>query len=351
MRITFRRTILTGALVLLGSSAVPSGALAASVSGIGLTTAPVSQDLVVPPGTSATTTLQVQNNGAQAENISVQLEQFTADGDSGQAQIVEPTPGDPSPGWVQFSPSSFTAQPGVWNKVTMTINLPKDASLGYYYAVLFVPTNTVNAGGSNLTKFKGANAIFILVDTKSANEKRQLTLESLTADKTVTDFLPVTFSVKVKNTGNIFVVPRGIVNISRSANDTVIDSLDINSAAGNVLPGTTRTFTVAWKDGFPFYQPKRINGQIVTDSQGKPELELTWNFNQATKLRYGDYYARLALVYSNGIRDIETTSALSFWVIPWLLIGGGLVVLLLMAAGLWSMFRKAFGAIRGIRRR
>src|SRR4051794_27207340 len=96
---------------------------AASTTGSSLTTSPVSQNLVIAPGTSATTTLQVQNNSTQAENISVKLEEFTANGDSGQAQIIHPPAGDDSLGWVSFSPSTFTAQPGVWNKVVMTINL------------------------------------------------------------------------------------------------------------------------------------------------------------------------------------------------------------------------------------
>jgi hypothetical protein len=272
--------------------------------------------------------------------MSVKLEEFTASGDSGQAQIIDPPAGDTSTSWVTFSPSTFTAQPGVWNKVVMTINLPKTAAFGYYYAVLFVPSATVSASGSDLTKFKGANAIFILVDTKSANEKRSLQIESFTADKTVTDFLPVTFSVKVKNTGNIFVVPRGYVYVSRSLHDSTIDSLDINGAAGNILPGTTRTLKVAWNNGFPFYQAKKVNGQVVSDSNGKPETELHWNFNQVAKLRIGSYYARLALVYNDGTRDIEATSALSFLVIPWLLILGAIFMPLLLALAIYIIYRQ-----------
>jgi hypothetical protein len=233
----------------------------------------------------------------------------------------------------------------------MTINLPKTAAFGYYYAALFVPTSSVSASGSDLTKFKGANAIFVLVDTKSAGEKRQLAIQSFTADKTVTDFLPVTFSVKIKNTGNIFVVPRGYVYVSRNASGSAIDALDINAAAGSILPGTSRTFNVAWSNGFPFYQVKRNNGQIVSDNNGKPQMELNWNFNQVTRLRIGQYYGRLALVYNDGTRDIESTTALSFWVVPWLLIGVGLVIALFVGVGLWSSIRKIINMVRSLGRR
>src|SRR5579862_8573491 len=112
---------------------------AASSTGSILTTTPVAVDLAAKPGTQTSTNLQVQNNSNKSVKILVKLEEFKASGDNGQAQIYVPPASDPSTSWVSFSRTSFTADPNVWNSVTMTVNLPSSAGYGYYYAVLFEP--------------------------------------------------------------------------------------------------------------------------------------------------------------------------------------------------------------------
>jgi hypothetical protein len=59
-----------------------------------------------------------------------------------------------------------------------------------------------------------------------------------------------------------------------------------------------------------------------------------------SKLRFGHYTAKLALVYNDGQRDVPISGTLSFWVVPWRMVGIGLVVLLFMAIGFWSTFRR-----------
>lgn len=316
---------------------------AASVTGSDLTTSPVAVDLSVKPGQSISTTLQVQNNSPEPVNINVRLDKFKANGDSGQAAIYSPSKSDDSVNWVSFSRTSFLAEPGVWNSVVATINPPSNAANGYYYAVLFEP-QTASSHGSSTNVIKGANAIFILLNANSGNEKRQLEVTGFTSQKSIYEYLPANFTVTVKNTGNIYVAPQGDVFISRKMNGKPLASLDINSAAGNVLPNSSRQFSVSWQDGFPVFVPKKINGQIVSSSNGQPVQQLQWNSSSSfSKIRFGKYYAHLAFVFNNGVTNETTDAYVSFWVIPWKMI---LILIVIIAAAvvIWRFFKKSIKA-------
>jgi hypothetical protein len=304
-------------------------ATAAFAAGSSLTTSPVTLNLNVQPGHSETSTLQVQNNGTKAISVGVVVRSFKAQGTSGQAAIEAPSSSDPSLSWVHFSQSTFTAQPGVWTSIKMTITLPPTANLGYYYAILFKPILPVNTTTDTNTVTL-SNAILALVDTGSSNEVRQLQVSSFTSSKKLYEYLPATFSIEVHNSGNIFVPPQGELYISKSSSfHSILATLDINKSAGHVLPDSSRIFTAQWSDGFPQYDPVLIAGQPVFKKNGQPVEKLNWNFANVSKLRFGKYYARLALVYNNGQRDIPIYATVSFWVIPWKLLSIVLIILLL----------------------
>jgi hypothetical protein len=328
------------------------GRAGAAGTGVSLTTSPISIDVASKPGTTITRTLQLKNNTAQPLQINMQLEVFDAHGSSGEAAITNPSPGDPSPSWVHFSPASFVAQPDVWSTVQMTINLPKTAQLGYYYAVIFkpnIPTGTT-APGSNVVK--GSNAILVLLDTETPNENRQVKIANFSVSKKLYEYLPVTFNIAIRNSGNIYLGPTGNIFISRSPKLTnTIAVLNVNPAHGQVLPDSNRDFTDVWQSGFPVFIDKTLNGQVVRSSKGQPVEQLQWNFSKVNQIRFGKYYAQLALVYNNGQRPILVTSTVSFWVIPWKLLSVALVVVILIGLGIWSISRNIIRRLRKIHRR
>jgi hypothetical protein len=313
---------------------------AAADAGTVLTTSPISIDLSTHPGQTATTSLQVQNNSTKSETISVKLAKFKVQGQAGRATIYTPSATDISTSWVHFSQNSFVAQPGVWTTITMNIAIPPYAALGYYYAVLFVPSTGAVNQQTDTNIVKGANAILVLVDTNSKNEQKQLSVSSFTTQKGLYEFLPVNFNITVHNSGNIHLIPQGDVYITRSKTGKTLASLPFNSAEGNVLPDSYRQFQASWTNGFPAFVQKRINGQIVSNSHGVPIQQLKWNWASSfSQIRFGKYYAHLVLVYYNGVADISVNSYVTFWVIPWKLI---LLVIFGIAAIiiLWKQVKK-----------
>ncbi len=314
-----------------------------------ITTSPISLDLTVKPGSNTSAIVQLMNNNPAPVAVAVQLETFSANGTNGEAALQALPTGSPILSWVHFSQTTLTAQPGVWTPIKVTFNIPSSASLGYYFALLFKPViPTVTA--PHTTILKGSNAVLVLIDTKSANEQRLVHVASFGTSQGLYEYLPVSFTITVRNTGNIFLAPIGNIFISNSSNFTkIIGSLKVNSAQGNVLPNSVRIFKANWTNGFPSYQPKTIDGQPITKN-GVIEQQLHWDFTQLNDFRFGKYYAHLALIYNNGSQDIPIDSVISFWVIPWKLLGGLLLIVLLILVGLFALGRMIYKSIRRIKK-
>jgi hypothetical protein len=329
-------------LFLLTVTFAPIGpSVSAASSPFNLTASPLPVNLVTTPGNSVSTPIQIENTGTQTVKIKVQLLKFGAFGNDGKPSITEPDSHDTFISWVHFSETSFIAPPNVFHSITMTIKPPKDAAFGYYYAVIFSVDNGKNDAPSTPreNKVNGALATLVLVDVQAPGENRVLRVSNFTASKKLYQYLPATFTIAVKNTGNVHGIPTGNIYISKHKGGSIIDILDVNKDQGNVLPGSDRSFQSAWSDGFPVYQTKRLNEQIISDNRGHPIQQLNWDSSKFSRLRFGHYFAHLTLVYSDGSKDIPIEADTSFWVIPWGLILIILIPLIIIGFGLFVIIR------------
>lgn len=118
-----------------------------------------------------------------------------------------------------------------------------------------------------------------------------------------------------------------------------------------MLPKSNRKFTVVWDDGFPSYQTKRQNNQIViSDKSGAPIKELSWDLKSANKFRIGRYTASMTLVYNDGKQDVPINGEVSFWVIPWVPFLIMLVVFALVGVGVFALVRSILRKAKTIRK-
>ncbi|MGH7157071.1 MAG: hypothetical protein ACREGG_03110 [Candidatus Saccharimonadales bacterium] len=291
------------------------------------------------PGTSVGADLRVNNPSSHDEKLKVVVKTFTQDGPNGTINLHDPTPADSFISWISFSRTQFDAPPGLWQTIHMTVDVPSTAAFGYYFAVEFTQANSTSQTTGTGAAIQGAVASFVLLNATAPGETKQMQVTSFTADHRSYEFLPVSFTIKLHNSGNIFAGASGNIFVKRGSK--TVASLTVNPNHGLVLPNSNRLFNVAWSDGFPVYKPLYgSNGQPLTDKNGKPKASLSWNFSQVSRLRFGHYTADLALVYNNGTRDVPITGSVSFWVVPWRIIGGFIIVLVFVAIGLWSTFRK-----------
>jgi hypothetical protein len=331
-------------LVVLSSPLAIAGAKAqgAPSSGINLTTSPLPINLAANPGSTISTDLRIQNSDSKPQKIKVSLMKFSAYGESGKPALQERAPGDDYFNWVTFNPTNFTAPPRQWQTVKMTIKVPADGAFGYYYAVVFSPADQKPSGEGS--KYLGSTAILVLLDVKSPNAKRSAKVVDFSVSKKVFEFLPASFNVRVHNDGNVHLMPIGTIYIKRGSKQ--IGAIPFNPQHGNILPNSYRIYGSSWSDGFPVYVTKEQNGQVVLDKNGQPVRELKWNFTKLPHLKFGRYTANLLAVYDNGQRDVPMEASVSFWVIPWRIIAFMLLVVGLVAIGLWSIGRNVFKKAR-----
>ncbi len=299
-------------VVVLGTLLVPHTAYAEEA--FNIVTSPLPINLQAKPGTTITTNIRVKNGSTATEKLKVNLMKFSAYGEEGKPSILDRGSGDDYFDWVSFSPQFFDAAPNEWITIKMTIKLPKTAAFGYYYAAVISRASKPQATNSKQNILVGSTAVLVLVDAQVTGAKRTANITSFKADKKFYEFLPTTFSVKIHNSGNVHLIPTGNIFINRGSKK--VATLDVNSIAGNVLPGSNRIFSAVWKDGFPLYAAKEENGKVVLDKNDKPLSSLRWDFSQASHLKFGHYTAHLILAYDNGTSDVPIEATVGFWVIP-----------------------------------
>lgn len=346
-RLFFSSTFfLASCLFFLASSGT---AHAQSREGLRLVTSPLPINLSAEPGTSVQAAIKVKNDGVAKETLKAEVMKFKAYGENGAPQLMDPEPGDDFVDWMSFSEKTFAAAPGEWKTITATIALPESAAFGYYYAVVFSRADDEVKPEARQTAIAGGTAVLVLLDAKVPEAKRQVDVVSFEANRSWYEFLPVTFTLKLRNSGNVHVAPYGNIFISRSGQKSEFDlSINQGDGKGNILPDSNREFIAQWDDGFPIYRPKQEDGKVVRDEQGNIIKELVWDWKDASKLRFGKYTAKLVMVYDDGARDVPLEAEVSFWVMPWRLIGASAVILFFAFIGFKNTFLGFFRKVRGL---
>lgn len=286
--------------------------------------------VTVKPGQTTTQTIQIRNSGTQTENLKIIPRSFSIS-DKGQLSFDD-THAPEVAKWTSFSAPAFTVAPGQVYSNAITFAVPKDAGFSYSFALVITRQDTPQDATTGRL-LKGSVAIFTLMNIDRPGATRQLQIANFAPSQSVYEYLPATLNITFKNTGNTIVQPAGNLFIQRNDTDkNSISTLPVNQNEGYILPGSVRTLSVPWTDGFQVMQ-------TVTAADGSTSQQLTWNWSNLSHLRIGRYTAKVVAVYNDGHEDVPITGEVSFWVIPWELLLGALVVIVLIGAGVWSMIR------------
>lgn len=302
-------------------------------SGIDLSLSPTYLTLRANPGENVSSEFKISNNNSFPEYLKITLSKFSSS-NSGRPVLAPLDAGDEFASWFETPETEFKLNPGQTKTLSISLSPPKDAALGYYYAVVVSRiTEGENKDSAILT---GSVALPVLLDVVSKNAKRELQIVDFKTESLFYEYLPANFTVTFKNTGNIHVIPTGDIFIDSLFNKDVA-TIQVNEGRGNVLPGGERTFINSWNEGFATRVMKTKDGQPIKNKKGENEYETKFDFARANEFRFGRYTAHMLVVYDNGERDIPMEATVSFWVIPWKIIGGLLVIVLLAAVGLLSI--------------
>ena len=312
--------------------------------GINLTLSPVFLNLITDPGREVASQFKITNNSNFTEYLEINIKKFEPTNSGSGVVIQDIKPEDEFVNWVSFSEKEFSIAPNQTKSIRFTITPPKEAVLGYYYSFTVRRIQPIKQQGQG-AGISGATALPVLLLVKSPNAKREIQIADFKTEKFFYEYLPTNFTIKIKNTGNVHVAPSGDIFIDSLWNKEVA-VVPVNKGRGNILPSATRDYTSVWDDGFAVRVPKTESGVQIKDKDGKTSLTTKYNFTKANKFRFGKYTANLILVYDNGERDIPLEAQVSFWVVPWKILGIGTITVILALLGLRSILGSIWRRIR-----
>lgn len=332
------------AAVLTVNLTAPLAATAATAStpapstGLALQVSPSPLVVTTKPGEQKSVEIKIYNAGASAENLKIALQAFKVDQTNSKVTLAPDSPVEVA-NWVSFANPNFSVKPGERFTERLNINTPASAGFNYNFALIIsrqVPTKA--AVGQSV--IQGSVAIFALLDINRPGANRKLAITSLTTDHHIYEYLPAKITVKLHNEGNTLLLPDGNAYIQRKSNSPIpISVLGINPGSLYLLPGVQREYQVNWTDGLPAY----VTTQDAANAP--PQQHLTWNWRNS-HFRIGRYVTRFVVIYDDGHRDVPVEAETSFWVIPWKLLLGLLIGVIVLLIGLGAMGRFAYRAVQ-----
>lgn len=283
----------------------------------------------IKPGEQSNFDLKVQNKNSVEETLKMELRSFTIDKDTGEIQISDETATNVAD-FVSFENDTFAVEPGQWYTQKVNVNTPKEAGFSYSFVILISRKDPAQAQ-EGVSKIEGSVAVFALLNTDRPGAVKKLELESFLSAKKSYEYVPAEFELTIKNSGNTIVQPAGNIFIGRNGDEQQpLAVLKVNENDGYIIPDSSRKLTVQWNDGFP---SRNENGKLI------------WDWSKLNRLRIGRYTAKAVVIYDDGERDIPIESVVTFWVVPWKLLIGLTLLILLVLIGIFTVFRKSFGAI------
>jgi hypothetical protein len=295
---------------------LPSAHAATNPAGPGqaLEIAPPVLNLRGDAGQAVRGTINLRDVSPTALIVTNQINDFTAQGEEGIPKLLLDE-GESSPysmrSWFRTI-GQITLKPRQIQALPFTIDIPKKAAPGGYYAVVRFSGSAPGIDSSGVSLSASIGALIFLRVNGDAQEKLSIasfnTVSTQNKPKTLFESTPVTFSVRVKNEGNVHEQPAGRIMITDMFGKTVA-GVNVNLPPRNVLPGSIRRFDTP------------LDKTVI-----------------GNKMLFGRYTAKLDLTY--GTDKTTLTKTTSFWVVPVSLIIGIIAVLIALFFGLRFMIKR-----------
>ncbi len=168
---------------------------------------------VLQPGVSKTVELKIRNQSAQKETLKMGLRSFKIDPATSAVELEDTEPEEVTQ-WVRFAEPVFDVEAGAWYTQKITFDTPKDAGFSYSFAVYISRAKpSVQQGGA--AAIEGSVAVFTLLSIDRPDAVKKLETVTFTSKKKVYEYVPASFTLDLKNTGNTLLRPTGNIYIQR----------------------------------------------------------------------------------------------------------------------------------------
>lgn len=262
---------------------------------------PPTQDIQTDPGKTVSVKAKIRNKSGNTLPVSVRIEDFTSAGEEGQVELIDKGPYTLA-SWAVITPDTLTLAPGEQKEVIATITIPPDVAGGRYGSFVFSISGAKTGGAASVAQ--EIASLFLVRISGPVSE--QLAFETFIAPQ-FSEFGPIPFSMKFKNSGNVHVKAVGLINVTNMFGQKVSD---IVVTGTNIFPGSSRILSAS------------LNKQFLIGS-----------------------YNATAIIYY-GAKNQTLTALTSFFVFP-VRIAAGVVIVLLALYLMRKRILKAFKALMG----
>lgn len=262
---------------------------------------PAKTEVFLKPGQKVTKTLSVTNRTDREQTFTIEIEDFKGSKDINQVVVL--LGNDRSPyslhDYIKPEANSFKLKSGQRGVMDVVISVPADAEPGGRYGSVLVssePSSSSESESDNVTKtISRIGALYFVRVAGQVKEDARLTDFRLQNEQTFFEKGPFNFELLFENNSSVHLTPTGNVVIK------------------NMLGRTVKELKV---DPF-FSMPDSLRAAQVTWDSG---------------LTFGRYTATVNL--SRGYQespDQTDTMTVSFWVLPWKVVVGGILVIIILA--------------------
>jgi hypothetical protein len=239
--------------------------------------------------------------------VTGQANDFVASGEDGTPKILL-NDDNPNPyslkKWVS-APAELRLVPREVKTMAISINVPASASPGGHYGIIRFTATPPSLKNSGVSLSTSLGALILLTVNGKVNENlniKELSVNHSGKSGTLFQSGPLNFVTRLENIGNVHEQPTGQITITNMFGKKLA-AVNINLPPRNILPASTRKFTTA------------LDSSVI-----------------GNKKLFGRYTAELKVTYGQNKKVV--TSSITFWVIPYKLIAG---LIILLIAGFFAL--------------
>jgi LytR cell envelope-related transcriptional attenuator len=265
-----------------------------------LSVSPTLFQLEAQPGQAWQSEVRVINVNEYDLTIYPQVVNFAPQGEDGRGDLIpvfsEETQGMTLAEWISVPPEPVTIKAQETATIPMQVQVPTSAAPGGHYAAILIGTKPPTTG-ENLSQVQTAQFVTSLFFVRVAGDVIEKgDIREFTTSASIVQTPEISLEMRFENTGNVHVQPQGDIKIFNMwGEERGMIPINHQTHFGNVLPDSIRKFTFSWKGDTALYD-------------------------------IGRYKAVATLGYGIGTKQF-VTSATYFWVIPYKMLFGTLVVL------------------------
>lgn len=272
-----------------------------------MTITPVRYEIQGNPEQTLVKEMTIINEDSTSVTYYSSFANFEAQGETGSASFVEPK--DDIGTWMKTD-ESVTLLPGEQKTVSFSVAIPKGATPGGHFGVIFWGTSPENSADGKQLAVSAKTGLLVLLTVNGAVKEGGGLLDFSTANnKFWYNSLPVSFTYRFQNTGGDRIKPMGAIKL-RSFAFIPVKKLEANPVNGNILPASTRKFTVDWVKYVPPEDTPVLTGFIKNFSSRA--------IYQWKNFAVGLYSANLDLTYGTLAQNVKKSAF--FFVFPWQLL-------------------------------